>query len=73
MLDEVAVNSMVNRHERWREVRLTFPEVSPGDRPVIRVGLKFLEKTAADRRISNGTVTARRGLWIDKHSQDNDG
>ena len=73
VLDEVAVNSMVNRHERWREVRLTFPEVSPGDRPVIRVGLKFLEKTAADRRISNGTVTARRGLWIDKHSQDNDG
>jgi hypothetical protein len=65
VLDEVAVNGIVNRHERWREVRLAFPQVGPGQRAVMRAGLRFPEHTPADRRISNGTVWARRGLWVE--------
>ena len=65
VLDEVAVKAGVNRHERWREVRLVFPNIGSGDRPMMRAGLKFPDRAPKNLRVSNGVVTARRGLWID--------
>lgn len=35
-----------------------------GDKPIIRAALRFPAQAPAGRRISNGVVTARRGLWI---------
>ncbi len=63
-LGEVAVCNPVNLHERWREVRLDFPEVGRGGRPVIHADLRLPEHADEKRRLSNGRVVARSGLKI---------
>lgn len=63
-LGEVTVKNIVNLHERWREVRLNFPEVARGSRPVIHADLRLPGHADEKRRLSNGRVVARSGLSI---------
>ena len=61
-LGDVTVRNIVNRYERWREVRITFPEMAFDQRPRIYADLRLPEHADEKRRISNGRVVARRGL-----------
>ena len=54
----------VNRYSRWQEARFRFPEIPEGAAPAVQAGLRFGKGVTAERRISNGVVTARRGLWL---------
>lgn len=54
----------VSRYSRWLEARIQFPAIDRGSVPIMRAHLGFARGVTEDRRISNGEVTARRGLWL---------
>ncbi|MSS70371.1 MAG: hypothetical protein EXS64_02675 [Candidatus Latescibacteria bacterium] len=61
-LGVVGVRNDVNRWEKWREVRVDFPEMAYDYRARLYADLRLPEHADEKRRISNGRVVARRGL-----------